>query len=85
MIRSITRRKSEDEINRLLKGLGRVFIIGCGTCATLTRTGGEPEVTAMVKYLSEQGKLVTGYMILPVACDNLTGEEIGRASWRERV
>ena len=76
MIRSITRRKSDDEINRLLVHSGRVFIIGCGTCATLTRTGGEPEVNAMAKYLSDQGKLVTGHMILPVACDNLTGEAL---------
>jgi hypothetical protein len=76
MIRSITRRKSEDEINRLLKGFGRVFVIGCGTCTTLTKTGGEAEVVAMVKYLSEQGKIITGHMILPVACDNLTGEAL---------
>ena len=76
MIRSITRRKSEDEVNRLLKDFSRVFIIGCGTCVTLTRTGGQPEVTAMVNYLSGQGKLVTGHMIHPVACDNLTGEAI---------
>jgi ferredoxin len=76
MIRSITRRKSEDDINRLLKDFGRVFIIGCGTCVTLTRTGGEPEVTSMTESLSGQGKLVTGHMIVPVACDNLTGEAI---------
>jgi ferredoxin len=76
MIRSITRRKSEDDINRLLKGFGRVFIIGCGTCVTLTHTGGEPEVISMTEYLSGQGKLVTGHMIVPVACDNLTGEAI---------
>ena len=76
MIRSITRRKSEDDINRLLKDFGRVFIIGCGTCTTLTRTGGEAEVVAMVKYLSEQGKIITGHIILAVACDNLTGEAI---------
>jgi ferredoxin len=76
MIRSITRRKSEDDINRLLKGFGRVFIIGCGTCVTLTHTGGEPEVISMTEHLSGQGKLVTGHMIVPVACDNLTGEAI---------
>ena len=32
--------KPEEEIDRLLEGFGRVFIIGCGTCTTLTRTGG---------------------------------------------
>lgn len=74
MIRSITRKKSDDEINNLLEGLGRVFIIGCGTCTTLTCTGGEPEVSAMTGYLSEQGKIVTGSTVLPVACDNLTNE-----------
>lgn len=76
MIRSITRKKSDDEINSLLEDQGRVFIVGCGTCVTMTHTGGEPEVLAMMEQLSEQGKLVTGHMILPVACDNLTGEAI---------
>jgi ferredoxin len=76
MIRSITKQKSEDEIDRLLNGLVRVFIIGCGTCTTLTRTGGEPEVRAMKERLSGQGRLITGDMVLPVACDNLTGEAL---------
>jgi ferredoxin len=76
MIRSITRQKSEEEIDRLLDGLGRVFILGCGTCVTLTRTGGEPEVKAMKERLSAQGRLVTGEAVVPVACDNLTGEAL---------
>ena len=74
MIRSITQAKPEEEIDELLTGLGRVFIIGCGTCVTLTNTGGEPEVRAMAEKLSEKGKMVTGQTVLPVACDNLTGE-----------
>lgn len=76
MIRSITRQKTEDEILRLLGGHGRVFIIGCGTCVTLTNTGGEAQVQAMKMLLSEKGKLVTGAAVLPVACDNLTGEAL---------
>jgi len=76
MIRSITKKKPAEEIDRLLNGLGRIFIIGCGTCTTLTRTGGEPEVRVMKERLSGQGKLVSGTMILPVACDNLTGEAL---------
>jgi len=74
MIRSITQKKPEEEIERLLKRLNRVFIIGCGTCVTLTRTGGEPEVREMKKRLAEKGKLVTGNTVVPVACDNLTRE-----------
>ena len=76
MIRSITKQKSEEDIDHLLDGLGRVFIIGCGTCVTLTRTGGEPDVRAMREGLSKKGKLITGDVILPVACDNLTGEAL---------
>jgi ferredoxin len=86
MIRSITQKKSDEEIERLLEGLNRIFIIGCGTCTTLTRTGGEPEVHAMKAELSARGKLVTGQTVVPVACDNLTreflsdfGEQINQA------
>ena len=74
MIRSITQKKPEKEIERLLKGLNRIFIIGCGTCTTLTRTGGEPEVRAMQEDLAEKGKMITGQTVVPVACDNLTRE-----------
>ena len=74
MIRSITQKKPEEEIERLLKGLSRLFIIGCGTCVTLTRTGGDPEVQELKESLSAKGKLVTGTTVVPVACDNLTRE-----------
>jgi len=76
MIRSITRQKPEDEIDHLLKGNSRIFIIGCGTCVTLTHTGGEREVSAMADRLAEKGNIITGRMILPVACDNLTKDAI---------
>ncbi|MBW2090564.1 MAG: methylenetetrahydrofolate reductase C-terminal domain-containing protein [Deltaproteobacteria bacterium] len=74
MIRSITRQKPEEEIDQLLEGLNRVFIVGCGTCVTLTQTGGEPQVHLMAETLSKKGKLITGRTVVPVACDNLTGE-----------
>ena len=76
MIRSITRLKPEEELDRLLDGLTRLFVIGCGTCVTLTRTGGVEQVRAMAGSLAERGKFITGEMVLPVACDNLTGEAL---------
>ncbi len=76
MIRSITRQKSDEEIERLLEGLTRVFVVGCGTCVTLTRTGGAEEVRAMVEKLASRGKMVTGDMVLAVACDNLSREAL---------
>ncbi len=74
MIRSITQPKSENELSRLLTSSIRIFIIGCGTCVTLTRTGGEPEVSVMQQKLFDEGKIITGHMVVPVACDNLTSE-----------
>jgi len=74
MIRSITKPKSKEEIHSLLGGLNRIYIIGCGTCVTLTHTGGTPEVAAMKEALVDSGKLVTGQIVVPVACDNLTSE-----------
>jgi ferredoxin len=74
MIRSITQKKPEEEIERLLEGINRVFIIGCGTCVTLTRTGGAPEVSEMGDQLTKKAKMVTGDAVVPVACDNLTHE-----------
>jgi ferredoxin len=61
-----------EEIENLLYGINRVFIIGCGTCVTLTQTGGILQVEEMKKTLSEKGKAVTGNTVVPVACDNLT-------------
>jgi hypothetical protein len=76
MIRSITRQKTLEEILNLLSNSLEVFIIGCGTCTTMTRTGGEPEVEQMAKQLKGVKKDVTGRMMIPVACDELTHEAL---------
>jgi hypothetical protein len=76
MIRSITQKKTEEELDQLLTGVARIFVIGCGTCVTMTHTGGTPEVTEVKEKLLKKGKLVTGDMVLPVACDNLNAEAL---------
>lgn len=76
MIRSITRQKSPEEIDALLDGIERVFIVGCGTCVTMCRTGGIQEVGEMAHRLGERGKFVTGTVVLPVACDQMTEETL---------
>ena len=68
-MKSITKQKPLDELKQLLEELDRVYIIGCGTCATMTRTGGIEEVAAMKEQLEELGKLVTGTIVIPTACD----------------
>lgn len=73
-MKSITRQKPFSEVVQLLERFNRVFIIGCGTCATMARTGGRDEVLEMKNRLQETGKLVTGWAVIPTACDEMTGE-----------
>jgi len=81
-MKSITRQKPFEEIAQQLQGFSRVFIAGCGTCATLTHTGGVEEVAAMKEQLQSQDKLITGTVVIPTACDDITtalAEEYGSA------
>jgi hypothetical protein len=71
-MKSITRQKTPEEIKDLLEGLERVYILGCGTCTTMTRTGGREEVLAMKEQLQSLGKMVTGWTVIPTACDEMT-------------
>ena len=71
-MKSITRQKPLDEIAEQLNGLGRTFIIGCGTCATMTKTGGVEQVLGMKEHLQELGKRVSGWTVIPTACDEMT-------------
>ncbi len=73
-MKSLTKQKPFDEVIQLSDQLNRVFLIGCGTCATMTKTGGIDEVQAMKKSLQDEGKLVTGWVVLPMACDEMTAE-----------
>ena len=64
-MKAITQQKSLDEIEQYLDGLERLYIVGCGTCATMTRTGGQEEVLEMKDRLQGAGKVVTGWVVLP--------------------
>ncbi len=68
----ITRQKPFDEIQEQLDDLDRVFIIGCGTCTTMTKTGGIDQVLEMNDRLQELGKRVSGWTVIPTACDEMT-------------
>ena len=50
-MKSITKQKPLEEIQQQLEGLERVYIIGCGTCTTMTKTGGREEVLNMKESL----------------------------------
>ncbi len=71
-MKSITKQKPIEEITQQLEGMGRVYLVGCGTCTTMTRTGGKDEVLNMKERLQGLGKMVTGWTVIPTACDEMT-------------
>ena len=71
-MKSITRQKSLEEIAEQLANLDHVFIVGCGTCTTMTKTGGIDQVLEMKDRLLEIDKRVSGWTVIPTACDEMT-------------
>lgn len=67
----IAKKKPFEEIVKALEGETKVFIVGCGECATVTQTGGEKEVGEMKALLEEAGKEVVGTMIPQATCHEL--------------
>jgi len=47
-----------EEILEYLEGKEKIVLIGCGGCATVFHTGGEPEVKETAEKLTEEGKKV---------------------------
>ncbi len=74
---TITEQKPLEEVMQYLGKKNSVYLIGCGTCATMLHTGGKSEVLEMKDKLEAAGKKVTGWMVIPTACDELTREAIG--------
>jgi len=68
---TITEQKQLEEVLEHLAGLQRIFIMGCGDCATVCQTGGEYEVEELRKRLEEAGKEVVGTAIPETACEVL--------------
>ncbi len=71
-MKSITKQKDFEDIKEILEPFDRIFIFGCGTCTTMTHTGGNEEVAEMSSRLQELTKLVTGSTVVPTACDEVT-------------
>ncbi|MBT9170712.1 MAG: hypothetical protein DDT18_01057 [Actinobacteria bacterium] len=75
-MKSITAKKLIDEIKEAIKDAEKIFLIGCGTCATMCHTGGVQEVLEVKDELEKSGKKVTGWMVPPIACDDLTKDAL---------
>jgi ferredoxin len=75
-MKTITAQKPFEEISEALSEVERVYVVGCGTCATMCHTGGKSEVLDMKDRLEAAGKKVTGWMVIPIACDELTKDAL---------
>ena len=64
----ITRQKKREDILQKVGARSRVFLLGCGECATACRTGGERELAEMSAFLEEHGREVTGCFRADVGC-----------------
>lgn len=62
----ITEQKNIEEISQMIEPYNKLFIVGCGTCSTSCKTGGEEEVKEMVEKLGDR---VNGWAMVEDPCD----------------
>ena len=62
----VTKQKPLEEILEMTEPYEKLFIVGCGKCATVCQTGGEKEVEAMVENLKDK---ITGFAVPEESCD----------------
>lgn len=79
-MKTITAQKPLEEISEALSDVEKVYLVGCGTCATMCHTGGKTEVLDLKGKLEALGKTVTGWMVVPTACDELTKDALGESA-----
>ena len=77
---SVTEQKPQEEIMEFLETCQSVYLVGCGSCTTVTHTGGKAEVLEMKDRLEAVSKKVIGWMVIPTACDELTREALAENS-----
>ena len=72
----LTTQKPFEEIRKLVEPYKSLLVVGCGTCATESQTGGEPQVKEMAEKLHEGRSVET--LMIETPCD----ERIVRKEWR---
>ncbi|MCX5782279.1 MAG: methylenetetrahydrofolate reductase C-terminal domain-containing protein [Elusimicrobia bacterium] len=65
----ITVSKPFGKILENLKPYNKIFVIGCAACATKCQTGSEEQVKNIINKLENEGKKVTGFLVLDTPCD----------------
>ncbi len=64
----ISSQKKKEELLGALDGVEKVFLVGCGACATACKSGGEEEVFQLQEWLDSVQRDVTGSVVIDEAC-----------------
>ncbi|KPK98702.1 MAG: hypothetical protein AMJ95_02845 [Omnitrophica WOR_2 bacterium SM23_72] len=64
----VSEQKSLEDILESLKEYTKIFLVGCGECATTCKTGGQEEIAKMQQDLEKQGKVIVGSCIPGAPC-----------------
>ena len=64
----ISQQKPLGDLLSSLKEYNKIFLVGCGECATTCKSGGQPEIEKMQQELEAAGKIVTGSCIPSAPC-----------------
>ncbi|MBW2689385.1 MAG: methylenetetrahydrofolate reductase C-terminal domain-containing protein [Deltaproteobacteria bacterium] len=64
----ISELKPLEELQQALSEFDKLFLVGCGACATVCKSGGEEEIFKLQEWLTEHNKDVTGSVVIDEAC-----------------
>lgn len=64
----VSEQKTFDEILEMLRNYTKIFVVGCGDCATMCNSGGEKEAKLLLGELEKSGKTVTGFCVPDSTC-----------------
>ena len=71
----ISEKKPFEEVLALLGDTKKVILVGCGSCATSCRTGGQAELDEMQAVLAENGIEVVGRTIPDETCQKMLSKK----------
>lgn len=63
-----TQPKPFEEVLKALEPYKKIFIVGCGECATVFKTGGEEQIAEIRSKLEAAGKTITGAVVVESPC-----------------